>query len=157
MLENSLWLTDPTSLMNAFRDALRALIPVAEKIHMRWKEPNNYDDWDAICSAIFCSIVVRSIESATEDKDFFPIVSYDKRISSYDDKSYISDACELGAMAFVCLQTDVRPFDTCLFANLDRDGNVYGHCSLKFDVVNFVLVGNKTGCSEFVRELEVVL
>lgn len=143
--------------MNAFRDALQVLIPIAERIHMPWKEPNSYDDWDSICSAIFCSVVTRSVESATEGKGFLPILPYDKRVSSYSDKSYIAHLSEQGPAAFVCLQTKEQPFDVCLLANLDKNQNVFDYYIIDFEKVEFVFVGNKANSSVIFSELEVVL
>jgi hypothetical protein len=65
------WTTSTDELLGLFGDAIRALVPIAERAQMRWKEPDAYDDWDQICEAIYRSIVIRSIEFAEELGAFF--------------------------------------------------------------------------------------
>jgi hypothetical protein len=104
-----------------------ALVPIADKVNMPWKEPESYDEWDAICVALYNSIVIRSVESATEHQMLFPIPQHDKRVSFYNGQSFIS-SMNLGPdHAFICLETQNSPFDTCLFAQLDESGLVVGY------------------------------
>jgi hypothetical protein len=56
------WTTSVDELMRLFGDAIRTLVPIAERARMHWKEPDSNDDWDRICEAIFRSIVIGSIE-----------------------------------------------------------------------------------------------
>ena len=58
------WDVSIDELVRSFRDALCALVPIAERVQMPWKEPNAYDDWDHMCEAIYRSIVIGSIEHA---------------------------------------------------------------------------------------------
>ena len=51
------WTTSVDELIRLFGDAIRALIPIAERARMQWKAPDSYDDWDHICEAIYRSIV----------------------------------------------------------------------------------------------------
>jgi hypothetical protein len=157
MLANKTWSVSPTNLMGHFREALLALVPIADKIHMPWREPESYDDWDAITSALFSSIVIRSIESATGDQHFFPIVQYDKRVTSYNDKSFVSSVYLGQNYAFVCFETRNQPFDMCLFAHLSHSGDVMDHTHSSFDDTRFTVVGQKVGGSVVLSCLEVVL
>jgi hypothetical protein len=146
-----------TNLLGHFREALLAMVPIADKIHMPWREPDSYDDWDAITSALYNSIVIRSIESAMGYGNFYPIPPYDKRISSYNEKSFVS-SLELGqSCAFVCFQTKNIPFDTCLFSELDTDGNVIGEAHSRFEDTQFTIVVQKIGASALLSSLEIVL
>ena len=120
------WTTSIDELIALFSDAICALVPIAERAHMPWKEPDAYDDWDLICEAIYRSIVIRSIECAEEIGAFLPVPSYDRRINSYAENSFVSSSKSEEAMAFICFETEITPFDQCLFALLDRDLNVVG-------------------------------
>ncbi len=91
---------------------------------MSWKEPDAYDDWDAICQAIYRSIVIGSIAHSDEAGGAMPLPDYDRRLSCYDSNSFIGDATSQGQMAFVCFETETFPFDRCLFDVLDRTFNV---------------------------------
>jgi hypothetical protein len=157
MLAGKTWSVSSTNLLGHFREALLALVPIADKIHMPWREPDSYDDWDAIASALYNSIVIRSIESATEDERFFPIPQYDKRIISYSYNSFVSNF-ELGrGYAFICFQTNNTPFDTCLFAALGEGGHVIGQAHARFEETQFTVVGQKIGTSAILSSLDVVL
>jgi hypothetical protein len=116
------WGTSVNELAFIFRDALRALIPIAERARLHWKEPNNYDDWDSIAAAIYGSIVISSLEFAIEWHKFDAIPKYRKRIASYSHSSFLTPVDKPGAIAFVCFETRSEPFDTCLFTQLDNEG-----------------------------------
>lgn len=118
------WETSVGELLTLFRDAMQALIPVAERAHMSWKEPDAYDDWDAICQAIYRSIVMGSIEHAEVVGRFMPIPDYDLRTSSYEKNSFIGNAASKEEAAFVRFETESVPFDRCLFAVLDPNSRV---------------------------------
>jgi hypothetical protein len=154
---NQTWPVSPSALVGHFRDALLALTPIAEKIHMPWQEPDNYDDWDEIASVLYHSIVVRSIESATGNRTVFPMVGYDKRLASYNQNSFLADK-DLGQdHAFVCLETTRLPFDTCLFARLDPKGMVVGHAQANFVDVCFLFIGRTDDAVVVLGDLDVVL
>jgi len=122
----SKWETTIDELIALFRDAMCALVPVAERAHMIWKQPTAYDDWDHICEALYRSIVIGSIEHADGLGHFMPVADYDRRTSTYEANSYIGNASLDGEAAFVCFETERLPFDRCLFAVLDRRLNVIG-------------------------------
>lgn len=157
MLKNRQWSVHPANLMGYFREALLALVPIANKVHMPWKEPDNYDDWDTICSALYASIVARSVENAMENEQFFELLPYDKRAESYNENSFVGSS-DLGIdHAFICLQTRSKPFDTCLFANLGPGGVVRDHVSSRFVDTNFTIVGRKVGSAVVLKNLRVIL
>jgi hypothetical protein len=120
------WTTSVDELVRLFGDAIRALIPIAERARMQWKAPDSYDDWDHICEAIYRSIVIRSIEFAEGMGTSLPVPDYDRRFNSYEKNSFIGDLNSKDEMAFVCFETEASPFDACLFALLDRNLNVVG-------------------------------
>lgn len=120
------WKTSVDELIALFGDALRALVPVAERAQMSWKEPDAYDDWDHICQAIYRSIVIGSLEQAADVSNFLPMLDYDRRTNTYQMNSFIGDTDASGGAAFVCFETKHLPFDRCLFVVLDRNFDVVG-------------------------------
>jgi hypothetical protein len=135
------WVTSVDELAQIFRDALIALVPIADRTHMRWREPSNYDDWDSIAAAIYESIVSRSLEESSEWNKFDPIPKYDRRTDRYSNSSFLTTKDEPGACAFVCFETKSSPFDTCLFGRLDKSNVVISFERRSTDLVNFVLAG----------------
>ena len=122
------WTTSVDELVRLFGDAIRALIPIAERARMHWKAPDAYDDWDHICEAIYRSIVIRSIEFAEGiSASSLPVPDYDHRISSYEKNSFIGNSNSKDEVAFVCFETEMSPFDVCLFALIDRNLHVVGN------------------------------
>jgi hypothetical protein len=132
------WATSIDELVRSFRDAICALIPVAERVQMHWREPDVYDDWDRICDAIYRSIVIDSIEHARGIAAFAPVSAYDHRISSYEKNSFIGNFYSKGKLAFVCFETDVLPFDRSLFAVLDGNFTVAGYSRIPSEEVKFI-------------------
>ena len=157
MSEIKVWSVSPTNLIGYFREALLALVPIANKIHMPWKEPECYDDWDEICSALYSSIVIRSVGNTTEGNQLFPLLRYNKRSRSYDDCSFVGRSDVDGNYAFLCLQTKSKPFDTCLFARLGPESVVLDHASSKFIDTTSTIVGRKAGASVVLNNLDVLL
>lgn len=127
MSSRAKWATSIDELVRLFGDARRALVPIAERAHMAWKEPDSDDDWDQICKAVYSSIVIGSIEFAEEIGASQPVPDYDRRINSYESNSFIGDANSKDDVAFICFETETSPFDACLFALLDRNLNVVGN------------------------------
>ena len=136
-----MWNTTVDELIAQFRSALCALIPVAERVHMDWREPGAYDDWDHICEAIFRSIVIGSIEHAKEIGAPLPLVVYDQRVGSYAKNSFIAPLASQQQQAFVCFETETSPFDQSLFALMDDTFNVVGQRRVATADVRFVFCG----------------
>jgi hypothetical protein len=156
-MTSATWSVSPTHLVGCFREALLAMVPIAEKIHMPWREPQSYDDWDIIAAALYEAIVIRSIENAGNAADRLPLARYDVRSHFYGDRSYLT--CEaLGPdHAFICLETRVRPFDTCLFAKLDGASIVTGHARPAIEGTEFKLLSRTAGSHALLAGLEVRL
>jgi hypothetical protein len=153
------WTTSVDELVRLFGDAIRALIPIAERAHMQWKAPDSYDDWDQICEAIYRSIVIGSIEFAEGAGASLPLPDYDHRISSYEKNSFIGNSNSKDEVAFVCFETEMSPFDTCLFALLDRNLNVVGNRRTATEDVKFNLGrrDRNSGALEVIDRLTVSL
>ena len=152
-----IWATPVNELVRIFRAALIALIPIADRAHMPWREPNNYDDWDSMAAAIYESIVSRSLEESSEWDKFDAIPKYGKRTDRYSNYSFLTAQHEPGACAFICFETESSPFDTCLFGRLDESGVVIRFERRRTDLVNFVLAGRSGDAVTIVDMLRVLL
>jgi hypothetical protein len=124
---------------------------------MAWKEPDNYDDWDAIAAALYQSIVISSLEGSAEWSGFEAIPKYDKRIASYANCSFLTAKDDSSASAFICFETEVAPFDTCLFGRLNESSAVINFERRKTNSANFVLAARSRGTVMTVDSLQVLL
>jgi hypothetical protein len=159
MSSQAKWTTSLDALIRVFGDAIRTLVPIAERAHMRWKEPDSYDDWDHICEAIFRSIVIGSIEFSEGTSTSLPVPNYDRRISSYERHSFIGDSNSKDSVAFICFETETSPFDACLFAVLDRNLDIVGKRRVAATSVKFNLSSRdrESGALQLLDELTVSL
>jgi hypothetical protein len=148
MPAKKLWVASVNEAVLIFREAPISLIPIVEKAQMPWKEPDNYDDWDAIAAVLFDSIVMRSVEEADEWKKFDAIPKFRKRIGTYSNCSFLTSSDEPGALAFICFETQSAAFDTCLFARLDKANGVLGLERRGIQSTKFLLAG-RAGNSVF--------
>ncbi len=109
-----------STLLLTFRDALSSLVPHAETLGIPWKDGDAYDDWDNISSALFKSMVARSIQYAKECPDNTPLAPYDILIPSYKGSAYFSVSnISNNKNAFVKFSTSENPFDTVMLACLE--------------------------------------
>jgi|SRR5580700_11181170 hypothetical protein len=134
----SKWATSIDELVRSFRDALITLVPIAERVHMPWRQPNAYDDWDRICRAIYQSIVVDSIENAEQIGASAPVPAYDLRILSYKKNSFLCNSASGSKSAFVGFETKSQPFDQSLFAILDDNFAVVEHSRIPTEEATFI-------------------
>jgi len=151
------WATSVNELVQIFRDGLIALIPMADRAQMRWREPDNYDDWDSIAAAIFESIVLRSLEESSEWEKFNAVPQYNRRTDHYSGSSFLTTVDEPGAWAFICFETESSPFDTCLFGRLDEADAVISFERRGADSVTLVLAGRSANTVKIVDTLRVLL
>jgi hypothetical protein len=63
---STVWRTTLTDLLGILQQALVALVPVAEKARIPWRDGEAYDDWDAMAGCLFDALVVRSVSYARE-------------------------------------------------------------------------------------------
>jgi len=129
------------SLFEGFQRAMIAVVPIAEGIGISWREPDNYDEWDAISSGLFDGFVLTGIRSSEEWlTGFFPLISYDVRKNDLADLSYFSTIWADSKYLFICLETNKVPFDTCLLANLRNGVEVLSLVRAPFVECRFELV-----------------
>ena len=146
-----LWPTSVNELTLIFRDALLALIPIADRARMQWREPKNYDDWDSIAQSLFQSIVVSSLAHAGPLQPSYELPKYDVRIANYSENSFLSTSACPTDLAFVCFETGQSPFDSALFARLDTTGKVLKFERESVERVYFVL-SSRSSDSIFVQD-----
>lgn len=127
-------------LLAGVRRAFGALVPIAESLGVRWREPDNYVDWDAIARGVFEGLALAAIRSSVGWEGSFVLAEYDKRVADYADLSYVAVELRGGHLPLVCLATTTHPFDTCLVAELDSDLKVHGLVRVLFDECKFVVV-----------------
>jgi hypothetical protein len=149
------WATSVNEPVQIFRAGLIALIPIADRARMPWREPDSYDDWDSIAAAMYEAIVLRSLEWSSEWDKFDGVQKYDLRTDGYSDRSFLTAKDDPGACAFVCFETESSPFDTCLFKRLDRTSVVLGLERRRTDLVRFVLAGRSGGALTIIDALRV--
>jgi len=115
-----------TDSVISFQQALCAVAPIAEKIEIRWKEPDNYDSWDCIAKGLYEGFILIGIRSSKEgmENGLLPFVRYDERISDYSNRSYIAAKWQNEIYPLICLETTSTPFDTCLLAKIDTNGKL---------------------------------
>lgn len=70
-------------LLASVQRAYRALVPIAEDLGLRWKEPDNYHDWDAAAAGIFEGFVIEAIRSSKEWGVTFPLLNIDRAVADY--------------------------------------------------------------------------
>src|SRR5579863_875412 len=158
MIIQAKWTTSIDELVRSFLDALRVMVPVAERVHMPWREPNAYDDWDRICEAIYRSIVIDSIAHAQEIRESAPIASYDLRTASYKNNSFVCNSVLHGKSAFVAFETKDLPFDQGLFALLDENFAVADYSRIPTDKVKFLFCSRlEAGSPDFHDAITVLL
>lgn len=80
---NTPWSTTLTELLGVLRQALAALVPVAEKARIPWRDGEAYDDWDAIAACLYDNLVVRPISCAAEVEPGITLPKYDMLYPSY--------------------------------------------------------------------------
>ena len=111
-----------TELVVTFSECLSALTPYVTRVGIPWKEPDNYDEWDAIASTIYSSIVVSTIAYAVEAELFAKLAPYDMSLSNYANTSFLFSRKFGRDAAFLRLESAVIPFDTAVFQRINPDG-----------------------------------
>ena len=128
------------ALLVGARRAFCSLVPIADDLGVRWREPENYLEWDAVARGVFEGFVLSAIRSSRGWTDCAPLLEYDKRVSHYSQFSYVGVALRQDFYPLICFETSVDPFDTCLLADLGRPLNHTGYLRLPFNECCFSAV-----------------
>ena len=115
-----------------------------DRARIPWRDHEAYDDWADIAQTLYANIVVRSIETACNDRDLvlpryhivYPEYSATSLIALGTSGRLNKDTC-----AFIGFKSVVSPFDHVLFAETDpitlrRRGDVQ---VARWGEVNFVV------------------
>lgn len=79
-----------SELIELFRAGLVALIPVAERARIAWREPNVCDPWEGIEQALFASIVASVVDNP-EPAPPRSLPKYGWICPSYADLSFVTE------------------------------------------------------------------
>lgn len=145
-----------SQLLSDFRNALVALVSIAERTRIAWRKPQAYDDWEEIEAALFRSIAASPFENNAEGVRWFPLVPYDFVVETYASNSFVSLADTPYHAALLCLDTQDRPFDTCVAAVLDHEGRVAGEVCVPFDAAWFAFAARRDGSISLLNEINVL-
>jgi hypothetical protein len=116
-------------LVDTFRQGLLALIPVAERAQIAWREPAAYDEWDELAECLYKVFVADSARPPPGTSvAAWPLPPYDYFIRSYAELSRVefTPAGTVEALVFVGFATSERPFDTLKLVQVDPGSGVPG-------------------------------
>ncbi len=151
-----------TSVLLNFRSALLALLPSVERVGISWKRPDAYDDWDALATTLFETLVVMVFRwSLPDDKQRdFRIPSYDLLLASYAGSSTLEvthPSLPAGRWLFHAFGTTNEPFDVVEVREVSAEGLPYGEdlATYPVDGARFRLrLFQGSGASEILDEVE---
>jgi hypothetical protein len=129
------------SLLVGVQRAFRALAPIADDLGVRWREPENYLDWDAVTQGTYEGFALSAIRSSAGWINFVPLIGYDRRVADYSQFSYVGVESHGTYLPFICFQTISDSFDTCLLADVEADLKVRGSLLIPFRECRFSVVG----------------
>jgi len=106
-----------TELMLNFRAGLLGVLPAVEAVHIPWKRPDAYDEWDAVAASIFQALVITPIRHGVPQlqAEAISFPDYDMLLPRYDGMAVIEVLPELpdGTIrVFHALGTSQDSFDT---------------------------------------------
>ena len=116
------------SLLETLRDALTALVPMAEHAGIAWREGEAYDDWDDLASTLYEVFVVRPISTAADaSSGALPLAPYDLRLPTYEQHSALIMRWEVdSAFFFNKLLADDGVFGSAEALPVALDGRLLG-------------------------------
>jgi hypothetical protein len=121
---------DVTFVIFIFRESLLAIIPFFEQLRTPWREPEAYDEWDDVASALFNGLVKSSMIHGVpiEETDGIAIADYDLLLDDYSRVSFFSlkhlDNQKGALCLFHSFATALRPLDTIRYRRVGSDGRV---------------------------------
>jgi hypothetical protein len=109
-------------LVDPFRDGLLALIPMAERAQLTWRDLNTHDDWEYLARSLYTVFVGNPTAlPATVPVKPKPLAPYDYDLDDYSEYSWIEftrQGLEEGYALIRLLSTDT-PFDTLHLVQID--------------------------------------
>ncbi|MEV8254243.1 hypothetical protein AB0O95_09790 [Rhodoglobus sp. NPDC076762] len=111
--------------VQAFRAALVALVPSAEKVSLVWQSESTHDDWEQLAESVFEVMVANPVAMDTHRmRDAFPLARYDFDWKSYASASWLELDADVGdeyALVLVRFTSTAAPFDMPEFAHVRID------------------------------------
>jgi len=136
-MENT-WETSINELISIYWNALNSILPWLEKAKIPWKEGESYDDYDAIASALYENIVIKSVNAQEKYNGDFS--KYNFHYKEYSLKDYIGvEISSKIKMAFVSFQSIHGQNDKVKVALLDESENLVGYDSIDYTKCSFNL------------------
>lgn len=130
-MEKQRKLTGVSALMDNFREALLALLPIFERANITWEKLQEIDLFDNITESLFQMIVLPKIENHMKNKhNFLPqMPKYGFLYKDYSKTSFIEVLpsnleYKSGIYVFVMFNSKQKPFDTVVCNMIDEKGNV---------------------------------
>lgn len=146
-----------SELLEVFRNASVALVPWVERVGIRWRDGESYDDWDDITETLYNNIVCATIygEVAID----YDMARYDRRCDDYSKINHIlvfpKDAKEV-EMAFIGFGSTIRPMDTVKVAVLSREGRSVAEQTIQYDNLEFLFIRfHSNGSRETIMEVNI--
>lgn len=145
-------------LLKIFRGSLISIIPFIEKIEIKWRKGESYDDWDNIAIALYQNIVCSSlIGEVTSD---YSIAKYEFRYTDYSEIDYLSVRCNEHSaknLAFISFQSVSSPLDFVEVAVLDNFEKVVDYLNLNQEGLEFAFIKLTNGKKEIINEVIVII
>ena len=111
-----------------FQGALRSLLPHADAVCLPWRDGENYDEWEAIASALFESLVVFPIRTSLDERSWseikFPPYEMLQRDVATLSVLEVLPKLDSGTRVFYGLSSAMHPFDSCRWYSALADGTL---------------------------------
>ncbi|WP_010202115.1 hypothetical protein [Salinibacterium sp. PAMC 21357] len=102
--------------VEAFSEALIALIKPAQKVGLVWQAENTHDDWESLAESAFEVLVSNAVnQDIRNTQETYPLARYDFDLQTYAGLSWLevdSDTESEYALVLVRFSTTTEPFDT---------------------------------------------
>lgn len=150
-----------TEVLLNFREALVALLPMAERVGIAWQRHSAYDQWDSIATHLYRRLVVEPLGRTGDplDSEEFSLPPYDLLLRDYSGLSTVEvNHPELpsGRWIFHAFASDRSPFDVAELLEISYKGKVVtGDLrTIRYDRARFTLrVSNRVRDSDAIEAL----
>lgn len=144
-------------LLEVFRNASIDLVPWVERVGIRWKDGESYDDWDNITEALYTSIVCSTLLG--EVADDYDMARYGFRCDDYSKTNHIlvrSRSAKEVEMAFIGYSSIAHPMDAIRVAVLSRDGKSIAEQILQHENLDFIFIQfHSNGSRDAIDEVDI--
>ncbi len=112
-----------------FREALAALVPMAERAGIGWRRVDAYDQWDNIAGSLFSGLVEEPLRQLVPDaeRERFALPAYDLLVEKCESSAMIEVLLsgDSRARLFHAFETRDMPFDTCESRLIEADSGAF--------------------------------